>query len=251
MIKRISIFLVLFSIGLFFFLRKNPASLNESSNVENDSSFTAKINSKKEALKEVFIETKKDEESESKHIHNSVHNKNLKIEDFLIELENTNEVDSLKSIFQEASKIELERTTIAKVKDAFSSIDIQTEVTANQNPDTGSMYFIKSTSNIPGTRYVHAQILGEGKEKFVQHLSFEYKGQGKSFNEAVTVAQSMVGSDQKPAIISENYMQWKISESHILWVKKLTKDELLNDPIYPHSEEDLGTIKIAIEQEIH
>lgn len=183
--------------------------------------------------------------------HNTIHDPKLKVEDFIIDVPDNEETQSLKSIFTQISKINLEESTLKELSKSFDKIDLETEFTVDRNELTGNFFFLKSKNQIPGTRYLHGQLVGEGSKKFIQHLSFEYKGQGKSFNESISIAQSLIGNDQKPSVISENYIQWKISETHILWVKRLTEQELLDDPIYPHSKEDLGTIKIAIEQEIH
>lgn len=206
------------------------------------------INSKKpKAKSEKLVEDKKD----VAHNHNTIHDEKLKIQDLIVAIEKNEKTESLQSMLTQFSTIDLENVSLKELKNKFDKIDIETELTVDRNDSTGNMFFLKSKSNIPGTRYLHGQIVGEGPKKFIQHLSFEYKSDSKSFNEAITVAQSLIGSDQKPSVISPNYVQWKISETHILWVKNLTKEELLDDPIYPHTEDDLGTSKIAIEQEIH
>lgn len=208
-------------------------------------------NTKKKQGRDEKLDKDKEDKKDIAHNHNTIHDDKLKIQDLIVEIDKNEKTDSLKSILTQFSTIDLENVTLKELTNKFDKIDIETELTVDRNESTGNMFFLKSKSNIPGTRYLHGQIVGEGPKKFVQHLSFEYKSDSKSFNEAITVAQSLIGSDQKPSVISTNYVQWKISETHILWVKKQTKEELLDDPIYPHTEDDLGTAKIAIEQEIH
>ncbi|EQC44262.1 hypothetical protein [Bacteriovorax sp. Seq25_V] len=188
------------------------------------------------------------------HQHNkeqSVDNNELQLDDFIIEIEDNAQTQSLSSTVNLLAEVNLSQVDLTAMALSLKDLGLSPKITKSENSDTGAMKVLSSTSSIPGLRYFHAQVFNDNGKEFIQHVSFEYRPGEKSFKEVVTSLVKTYGLNKRPEVLSENFVLWKLDNDHILWAKKLGKEELLNDPIYPHDENDIGTTKVAIEQEIH
>jgi hypothetical protein len=54
-----------------------------------------------------------------------------------------------------------------------------------------------------------------------------------------------------PSTSRDGYALWKLSDGRILWVKRMDMDDLKDDPFNAYSADDVGTIRVAVESEIH
>lgn len=124
-------------------------------------------------------------------------------------------------------------------------------VIRDANPYSGEMAIVRTKSPLAGTRYFHAQYFADENGKgFVQHMSFEFKPGPNAMNEAVKSVQRQFRV-QEPQIRRADYAQWSLSEGYILWVKKMDTPDLQDDPFNAYTPADKGTIRVAIEAEIH
>jgi len=122
----------------------------------------------------------------------------------------------------------------------------------DQNPDTGEMAVIRARSPLPGTRYFHAQYFqDENGAPFVQHMSFEYKPGPNAMQEAVAAVKAAFPDLQAPQTSRENFVEWKLPGGRVLWIKKMDKDDLQDGPHNAYTLKDIGTIRVAIELEVH
>jgi hypothetical protein len=126
------------------------------------------------------------------------------------------------------------------------------KVVADRNPYTGEMAIVRTANPLPHTRYFHAQYFSGGDEAgFMQHMSFEFKPSPDAFAQAVRSVQDAFGLGE-PKFARDGYAQWSLDESgYIVWVKKLSLDELRDDPFNSYTEKDVNTVRVAIEAEIH
>ena len=125
-------------------------------------------------------------------------------------------------------------------------------VVRDANPDTGEMMIVRTKSPLPGTRYFHGQYFtGEDGAPFVQHMSFEYKPGPDSMAAAVATVERSFPNLSRPVVQRPDYVKWQLDERYIIWVKKMEMDDLENDPFNSYSLDDKGTIRVAVELEIH
>lgn len=123
----------------------------------------------------------------------------------------------------------------------------------DQNPYTGKMTIVRTALTLPGTRYIHAQYFSGENEKpgILQHLSFELRGSVDSMKAARKTIEQQFGLKEKPETDTPGFIAWHVKGKSI-WIKKLTTDDMKNDPYNSYDPEtDVGTIRIAVESEIH
>ena len=125
-------------------------------------------------------------------------------------------------------------------------------VVNNSNADTGEMAIVRTASPLPGTRYFHAQYFSDAGEKgFVQHMSFELKSGPGAMTSAEVAVQNNFPNLPNPRRRTADYVQWDLPNGQILWIKKLATNDLKDNPFNAYTAGDLGTIRVAVELEIH
>lgn len=118
-------------------------------------------------------------------------------------------------------------------------------VQANQY--TGSMSIIRTRKTLPGTRYFHAQYF-DGN---LQHMSFEFQKGPGAMDKAIKAVETSFGIKGKPTSDRANFKSWSTKEGYVVWIKKMEESDLKDDPFNAYTKEDVGTIRVAIELEIH
>lgn len=117
----------------------------------------------------------------------------------------------------------------------------------DKNQYTGEMNMIRTQNGLPGTRYFHAQYF----DGMLQHLSFEYQKNQKSFEQAIDTVKKQFNITTAPTTNNDNFISWPIENGRIVWIKRLDENDLKNNPFNAYSKDDIGTIKVAVELEIH
>lgn len=130
---------------------------------------------------------------------------------------------------------------------ALNSLKMEPKITQDKNAYTGDMDIVRANNPLPGTRYFHAQYFGDAHtEKFVQHMSFEFKPGPNAVNEAVAAAQAAfkVGApNEKRGAFS----QWELSDGYCLWISPLNKNDIKDNPFNAYTEKDIGSVRMAVE----
>ncbi|MEZ0391972.1 MAG: hypothetical protein ACAH59_07150 [Pseudobdellovibrionaceae bacterium] len=125
-------------------------------------------------------------------------------------------------------------------------------LTRNENADTGEMVIVRTKSPLPGTRYFHAQYVKDENDKgFVQHMSFEFKPGPEAMNQAQEAVRKFFPNLSDPQDQKEDFVKWNLDQDHILWIKRMGPQDLKDDPFNAYSKDDVGTIRVAVEVEIH
>lgn len=125
-------------------------------------------------------------------------------------------------------------------------------VVNNTNADTGEMAIVRTGSPLPGTRYFHAQYFSDaGENGFVQHMSFELKSGPGAMTSAEVAVQNNFPNLPNPKRRTADYIQWDLPNGQILWIKKLAAIDLKDNPFNAYTAGDVGTIRVAVELEIH
>lgn len=118
----------------------------------------------------------------------------------------------------------------------------------------GDIYIVRTESPPPGTRYFHAIYEEEENGELVmRHMSFDYRAGEKSFKEAVQAIEKAFPDGKKrdrEGSVSDFFV-WELPDGYVVWVKKMVNDDIIDHPINAYTEDDLGTIKVAIEINPH
>lgn len=126
------------------------------------------------------------------------------------------------------------------------------KVAKNSNPYTGEMAIIRTDKTLPGTRYFHAQYFSdENGENHLQHMSFEFRPGPAAFNQAIKTVSEKFGLKGKPQYQKNDFASWNTDNGYIIWIKKMGPNDLEGDPFNAYSKDDVGTIRVAVELEIH
>ena len=114
------------------------------------------------------------------------------------------------------------------------------------------MKVIRSRINLPGTRYVHAQFFSGAKSKeYLQHFSFEIEPGMKRFEETKRLIQNSFELTSPPSYTSDEFISWE-KGPYTIWIKKLNQQDITEPhPFNAYSEKDKGSIRVAIELNIH
>lgn len=145
--------------------------------------------------------------------------------------------------------------TSSGLKDLLNSLKKSGQepfVVRDRNPDSGEMLIVRTKSPLDGTRYFHAQYFTDASgEAFIQHASFEFKPGEQAMQTAIRAVERNFSNLSRPVVQREGYVKWKLGDDYIVWVKKMDLNDLKEDPFNSYSLADEGTIRVAVEQEIH
>lgn len=163
------------------------------------------------------------------------------------------EVESLDKMTAILSEYTKKGVTLADLVKHLKETGQDPEAVSQSNPDTGEMVIVRTQKPLPGTRYFHAQVFRDGGDQdFIQHMSFEFR-KGESSMERVIGALGESFSDlpQEPQRRTGNFVSWAVRDGYILWVKRLEASDLEDNPFNAYTKEDLGTIRVALEVDVH
>jgi len=162
------------------------------------------------------------------------------------------EVQSLDSLGHTLSQVGQPAFTLKGLLEDLQKSGQQPLVVRDNNPDSGEMLIVRTKSPLPGTRYFHAQYFtDEDGSRFVQHMSFEFKPGPDAMAAAVATVERNFPNLSRPVVQKPDYVKWILDNHYIVWVKKMAEADLQDDPFNSYSVSDNGTIRVAVELEIH
>jgi hypothetical protein len=135
----------------------------------------------------------------------------------------------------------------SELLDQLKTLKLKPIEAINSNAETGSMSIIRTKKTLLGTRYIHAQYFG----KRLQHMSFEFQKGPKAFDNAIKSIMSVFNVDCEMKRKSSGFISCSTKNGYVVWVKRMEKEDLKDDPFNAYSDDDIGTIRVAVEQEIH
>ncbi|MCO4794060.1 MAG: hypothetical protein KC493_10125 [Bacteriovoracaceae bacterium] len=136
--------------------------------------------------------------------------------------------------------------------DQLRDWDLEPVVAKDTNQYTGTMAVIRTKSTLPGTRYFHAQYFSdENGENHLQHMSFEFRPGDGAFQKAKDYVVKKFKLKSKPAMDKPDFASWNIPNGYLVWVKVMGPEDLKDDPFNAYTIKDKGTIRVAMELEIH
>lgn len=132
--------------------------------------------------------------------------------------------------------------------DALGQAGLKPMAAKDSNEFTGTLWTVRTDNALPGTRYFHAQLFGEG-ETHMQHISFEIRPGADSMNTAIELVRQANPELGRPEIEREDYVLWKKKGGKVISVKRLAASELRDSRFNAHSPDDAGTIWVTSEDE--
>lgn len=122
----------------------------------------------------------------------------------------------------------------------------------SSNPHTGGMMFVRTKKPFKGTRYFHAQYVeGENGSIVPQHMSFEFVPGPEAMAMAEEALRAIKPQLGEPHDRTENFISWKLEDGYHCYIAKLDAEYIKEHPFNTYEPEDVGTIKIAVEMDIH
>jgi hypothetical protein len=121
----------------------------------------------------------------------------------------------------------------------------------DNNKYTGDLTIIRTENTLPGTRYFHAQYFSSKSNSTPQHLSFELRKSKNSFPLAIDMIKNEFNISGKAKYKNKNFISWDHSDHYSVWIKVLETSDLKDDPFNAYTKDDIGTVRIVIEEEIH
>ncbi|OUR98761.1 hypothetical protein A9Q84_04940 [Halobacteriovorax marinus] len=184
------------------------------------------------------------------HIHQDQSSNTFDVE--IVDIPDTNEGESLTSFNEVMSEFASKDLDLERFKETLVAKGLELVVANDKNPYTGNMTIIRTENSLPGTRYFHSQIFyAKDGSPFIQHMSFDYRASEKSFAEAVAAAKKQFKLNATPNVRKEGYYSWNTPDGYLVSVKRMTAEDLKNDPFNAYLKSDVGTIKVTKELEIH
>ena len=145
-----------------------------------------------------------------------------------------------------------EQTQVKDIVQTLNKFKLDPKVNIDKNEFTGSLSIIRTNKTLPGTRYFHTQYFDEEEGGIVQHLSFEFKPGAQSFEAVVKAVAEGLPENAEVTVSNSGYQGWRNIDGYIVWVKKLEESDLsADDPFNAYSKNDVGTIRVVKEIDIH
>lgn len=143
-------------------------------------------------------------------------------------------------------------TTLEKLVTRLVEYGVEPEISHSTNSETGDQFNLRTKNPFKGTRNFKALYFGSaGITPFPQHLSFEFRPGPTAMKDAVSAIEQAFPNTGKAVEENETFRKYKLADDYILWVKKMSSQDLADDPDIVYDPADAGTIRIAIEPEIH
>ena len=163
-------------------------------------------------------------------------------------------LSSLKQLNESLVKVFEFRKEPKEMINFLEDAGLKAIVDKKDSPYLGTTWVVHSDQSLPGTRYYHAEYDGDDADHlFLRYLSYEYAPGDKSFNEVIKSIESSYPVKEKKILIVDTIVHYEMEKDGIpytLGVKKLNAEDLRNDPIYPHDENDIGAISVKLQLNI-
>lgn len=144
------------------------------------------------------------------------------------------------------------QSSLQATLDRLQKLNMQPSLYQDANPQTGTLSVVRTEKPLPGTRYFHAQYFsGEKQKPFLQHMSFEIPPNKNSLRVAAQTIKDVFGPLPQAHTQTENMIAWTWKGKYTVWALKLDRDSLVSDAFNAYTAADEGTVRIALELDIH
>lgn len=131
----------------------------------------------------------------------------------------------------------------------LQSLGLKPIIAEDKQDAIEDLTIIRTENTLPGVRYIHAQFDGDGVQE-LQHLSFEIPKGPDAHQKGIDLIKKTLGLGKRvPNTIGELAIFKR--NGYVIWLKKLSWEDMMDDPFNAYERSDEGNIRVAIERDIH
>jgi hypothetical protein len=82
-------------------------------------------------------------------------------------------------------------------------------------------------------------------------MSFEFRPSPEAMNQAIQAVREAFPNLGKPSNESRDFIQWDLDQhsdsGYVVWIKRLSEEDILDNPFNSYTHDDIGSIRIAVE----
>ncbi len=165
---------------------------------------------------------------------------------------NSNEIESVDHLIKAISKSLAKNSGSKKFMKEIQGLHLHPMFVDEGSDSLGSTVVVRTHDALAGTRYLHAQFAGEkNKTDFLQHVSFQIRPGQNSFQKVVEILEQVLPKNKTLKERSSDYVLYNTDDGYVAWAKIADREDLKSNKYNASSKEDIGTVIVTIEQEIH
>jgi len=162
------------------------------------------------------------------------------------------EVESVNNMVKTISQAIAKRSNSNQFMKAVQALHLKPKFIDEGSNAVGSMVTVRTHDALDGTRYLHAQFTGEkNNADYLQHVSFQIRPGSNSFQTAVEILNQFLPKNKVIKESASDYVRYNTDDGYVAWAKIATRDDLKSNKYNASSKEDVGSVIVTIEQEIH
>jgi hypothetical protein len=162
------------------------------------------------------------------------------------------EVQSVNNIVKTISQAIAKRSNSTAFMQAVQALNLKPKFMDEGTTAVGSMITVRTHDALEGTRYLHAQFTGvKNNADYLEHVSFQIRPGSDSFQKAVEILNQFLPKNKKVKESSSDYVLYNTDDGYVAWAKIATREDLKSNNYNASSKEDVGSVIVTIEQEIH
>lgn len=249
--KLIFVFIISIGIGVLLFF------INQKNVIQNKSSTTPILSETLNENEQIHVETEKSDKNQKEFKNtktkltsdeNKTDKTDLKMEPAL----NDKEIESISLITKAVGQALSKKMNSTDFMKLLTQLSLKPKFMDQGNSALGSFVTIRTHNTLDGTRYIHAQFTGEHqKADYLQHFSFQIRPGSDSFEQANKLLNQVLPKDRKIKESYNDYTLYTTADGYVAWVKIANSEDLRSNKYNAYSAEDIGSVIVTIEQEIH
>jgi len=164
----------------------------------------------------------------------------------------TQEIESINNIIKTISQTIAKKLNSNQFMKAIQALQLKPKFIDEGSNALGSMVTVRTHDALPGTRYLHAQFIGEKNNAHdLQHISFQIRPGSNAFQKAVEILNQYLPKNKTVKESDSDYVLYNTEDGYVAWAKIATREDLKANKYNASSKEDVGSVIVTIEQEIH
>lgn len=240
--KKVLAFIILIAVGVFFLLNQKGDSENE---LLEDVKPVTSVGNASDSQAEVKKKEKKPQPKTATEEKKEVAQEPPKTAE-----------EGLARVHEKVAKLYAKKNGEEELIEFFKENGLSPKVSRDSNPYTGSMTMIRTEKGFEGSRYYHAQFFtDETGNSYLQHLSTEFRPGPQAFETVQALMEKTYGVSDGKLSRDGNFIQYALNDNgveRVLWIKKMDQSDFDNALFNAYDPKtDMGTIRVAIELEIH
>ncbi len=162
------------------------------------------------------------------------------------------EVESVNNIVKTISQAISKKYNSMDFMKAVQALNLKPKFMDEGTTAVGSMVTVRTHDALEGTRYLHAQFTGvKNNVDYLEHVSFQIRPGSDSFQKAVEILNQFLPKNKKVKESSSDYVLYNTDDGYVAWAKMATREDLKSNKYNASSKDDVGSVIVTIEQEIH